>query len=422
MKTQKLTLYNTLSRKKEEFKPINKQKVSLFVCGPTVYDFSHLGHARTYIMFDVIVKHLRHLGFKVFYLQNITDIDDKIIARARDNGVDPKELARQFEKEYLKDMKTLGVNSVNKYARASEYIPQIKSQIESLLKKQSAYETKDGSTFFDISSFPSYGKLSNQKTEELKDEGGHYHPDKKNQLDFALWKGPKPNEPWFPEGRPGWHIEDTAITETNFGPQYDIHGAGLDLIFPHHECEIAQMETISGKEPLAKYWMHTGFVEIKKEKMSNSLGNFITIRDFLKTNKPEVLRYITLSKHYRSPIEYNDKIIQHAENTLKKLYSFELSDDNDIRKRFQEKMNDDFNTPEALAVIFKHKKWIPEIENIFGISRKVKKEIPKEVKDLLKERQEARGQEDWKKSDELRKKIENLGFLVKDTDKGQKIT
>src|SRR4030042_5837800 len=284
-----LKLYNTQNRKKETFKPGKGKKINLFVWGPTVYDFSHIGHARTYISFDVIVKYLRETGFDVFYLQNITDIDDKIIERAKKTKTSPQKLAEKFKKEYLKDVKDLNITSVSKYAKATDYTKEIISQAKRLMKKGYAYQIEDG-IYYDISKFKNYGKLSGRTIIQAEDGVSRIDQakNKKNKGDFCLWKKSKPGEPkwsspWF-EGRPGWHIEDTAITEKQFGPQYDIHGGAQDLIFPHHEAEIAQMEAISKKHPLVQYWLHTGFLRVEGQKMAKSLGNFITIRDFLKEN------------------------------------------------------------------------------------------------------------------------------------------
>ena len=279
-----MQFYNTLTRKKEVFAPIEDGRVNLFVCGPTVYDFPHIGNSKTYIQFDILAKSLRYLGYNVFYLQNITDIDDKILNRAKELGIPPKELAEKYEKIYQEDMRVLGIDSVNKYARATDFIPKIIKQIETLLEKGYAYKIPDG-IYFETAKFKNYGKLSGRM--ELKADDAISRIDeatgKRGWNDFCLWKVEKPGEPSWPSpfgsGRPGWHIEDTAITEANFGPQYDIHGGAVDLIFPHHECEIAQMESASGLEPLVRYWIHTGFLNVDSKKMSKSLGNFKTIRD-----------------------------------------------------------------------------------------------------------------------------------------------
>ena len=282
-----IRLYNTLTRKKEILRPIKDNNINLFICGPTVYDFPHIGHAKTYIQFDFIVRYLRHKKFKAFYLQNITDIDDKIIQRSKEKNISWKELSKKFEEIFYEDMKSLNVNSVDRYARATDYIKEIESQVKRLIQKGYAYKIEDG-YYFDLSKFKGYGKLSKRKYLEAEDSVTRIDEsiNKRNKGDFCLWKFSKKDEPFWEselgKGRPGWHIEDTAITEKFFGPQYDIHGGARDLIFPHHEAEIAQMESISGKKPLARYWIHTGFLNIQGSKMSKSLKNFITIREALK--------------------------------------------------------------------------------------------------------------------------------------------
>ncbi|OHA11622.1 MAG: cysteine--tRNA ligase, partial [Candidatus Sungbacteria bacterium RIFCSPLOWO2_02_FULL_47_9] len=295
-KKRMIRIYNTLTNKKEDFEPANDKRVNFFVCGPTVYDSSHIGHARTYISFDVIVKYLRYAGYEVFYLQNITDVDDKIIARAHETEEDPLFLSRHFAKEYFEDMQELKITSPSKYASASEFIPQIIKQIETLVKKGVAYSTPSG-VYYDITKFPEYGKLSHQNQSTLlKAVRIEEDPNKQNDFDFVLWKAKKPGEPFWQspwgEGRPGWHIEDTAISEYFFGPQYDVHGGGIDLKFPHHESEIAQQEAASDKVPFVKYWLHTGHLQVEKQKMSKSLKNFITIRDILKKHSSEAFRLL----------------------------------------------------------------------------------------------------------------------------------
>ena len=291
-----LKLYNTLTKKKEIFKPMKDKKVNLFICGLTVYDYVHIGHAKTYIQFDFLVKYLRWKGFKVFYLQNVTDIDDRIIKKANDTKQNWKSLALKFEKEYLEDTKNLDIDSINKYARATDFIPQIIDQVNRLVKKGYAYETEDG-IYFEVKKFKEYGKLSGQDLNKIiAGSRIDINEKKKNSEDFVLWKKQKPNEPFwespFGNGRPGWHIEDTAITEHFFGSQYDLHGGAIDLIFPHHECEIAQQEAASGKKPFVKYWVHTAFLNMGSEKMSKSLGNIIRIKDVLKKYDLKVIRYL----------------------------------------------------------------------------------------------------------------------------------
>jgi len=458
-----LRFYNTLSRKKEGFKPRKEGRVNLFVCGPTVYDFSHIGHARTYIAFDMMAKYLKEKGFKVFYLQNITDIDDKIIKRAKEKKMLPRKLSKDFEKEYLKDMKSLKVDSVTKYARATEHIPEIISQVKRLLKKGYAYQIEDG-IYYDISKFKDYGKLSRRTVLQAEDAVSRIDEakEKRNKGDFCLWKFSKADEPTWPSpfgpGRPGWHIEDTAITEKYFGPQYDIHGGAKDLIFPHHEAEIAQMEAISGKKPMVKYWLHSGFLTVSTQKMAKSLGNFITIRDFLKKDSARFLRFLALKSHYRSPIDYNEKLLSQAKKEIARIDEFIEKIKNKslsrrqggkfpiskYEKEFERAMDDDFNTPLAIATIFQlilrgnylldRGKITPaDAKSILDFLRKAdgvfnfifwekpKERIPKEVLELVKKREEHRKKGLWEMADKIRIKLKKMGYWLEDTKEGPKI-
>ncbi|MDI6603101.1 MAG: cysteine--tRNA ligase [Patescibacteria group bacterium] len=482
-----LKVYNTLSRKKEVFLPMTprlvqgKKKVNLFVCGPTTYDFSHIGHARTYIVFDMVAKYLREKEYNVFYLQNITDVDDKIINRAIKERVFWKDLSRKFEREYLKDIKALNINSVTKYARATDHIKEIISQVERLLKKGFAYQIKDG-IYYDISKFKDYGKLSKRTVSMAEDAVSRIDEakEKRNKGDFCLWKFvvserqksgkkflrmPSWPSPWG-AGRPGWHIEDTAITEKYFGPQYDIHGGARDLIFPHHEAEIAQMEAISNKSPMVKYWLHTGLLTVFGAKMSKSLKNFITIKDFLKKHSARILRLFVLKTHYHSPIDYSEKEIEQVKSQLERIDEF-LDKLNKIKgvnrklektkkrmaktlilrtqKEFEKAMDDDFNTPKAIAAVFhligrgnylfdKDKLTPADARDILKLLRKIDKvfnfifygkriapKIPSFIKKMVREREKARKKEDWKLADEIRRKIKNLGYQIEDTREGPKI-
>ncbi len=457
-----------MTRRKEIFKPREGNKIKMFVCGPTVYDHSHIGHARTYISFDVIVRYLKYSGFTVFYLQNITDLDDKILKRAEEIGSSPLELARRYEEKYLQDMKVLGVENVNFYARATEHIPEIINQIKILVKKGFAYETDKG-VYFDEAKFKEFGKLSNRNLEELNVHRIGPDTSKRNPGDFALWKKRKIeseelemvwDSPWG-TGRPGWHIEDTAITDTYFGPQYDIHGGGLDLIFPHHEAEIAQMEAASGKNPMVKYWMHTGFLNVKGEKMSKSLGNFITINDLLQEYSPDVFRFFVLSTHYRSPIDFSQEILHQSQQGLQRIYKLietinELLDENtaismendqeyiyklsEVRKEFFEAMDNDFNTPSAFSTIFdiirevnrdindsnisknaltKLKALIIEFGIVLGFDFSLKNENEQELQEdlieLLKDvRSKLREKKEWDLSDEIRSRLKELDIVLED--------
>ena len=463
-----LKVFNTLTRKKEVFKPRVGKKVNMFVCGPTVYDYSHLGHAKTYVQFDFIVRCLRHKGYKVFYLQNITDLDDKIIKRAKENNETPKSLARRFEREYHKDMRALGITSVDKYACATDYIKAIIEQVKALLEKGYAYEIEDG-IYYDLSKFKDYGKLSRRTIVEAEDAVTRIDESigKRNKGDFCLWKRSKPDEPmwdspWF-KGRPGWHIEDTAISESHFGPQYDVHGGARDLIFPHHEAEIAQMEAKSGKKPFVKYWLHTGFLTVEGRKMAKSLGNFITLRDALKKYDAETIRFFFASTHYRSPIDFSQKNLEQSKKSLDRLYTtlesvhfmktmkkrtpqekqFEMRLKG-YKEKFIAAMDDDFNTREALKVVFKISNEVnkfisrrkelskdvkknilntfKELGDIFGIlQKKIKKgKLPNKIKKLIDEREEARKAKNWKRADAIRVKLKKMGILLEDTPEGVK--
>ena len=447
-----LKLFNTLGRKFEVFKPITGKKVNFFVCGPTVYDYPHLGHAKTYTQFDFIVRFLRKSGFDVFYLQNITDTDDKIINRSKEHKKTPRQLAVEFEEIYMEDMKALHNTSVTKYARATDYIPQIVKQVKQLVEKGYAYKISDG-YYFDLKKFSDYGKLSGRTV--LQDEDAvsriDENEEKHNKGDFCLWKFYKDGDPFWEtelgKGRPGWHIEDTAITESFFGPQYDVHGGAVDLIFPHHEAEIAQIEAASGKKPLVRYWMHTGFLNINSEKMSKSKGNFFTIREALKTHNYRTLRYFFLSNHYRMPLNYAPDLLDQAKSSLQRIDDFILSIDakhddekhskhiNAARNSIRSSLNEDINTPLALASLFKFIKetnkegkagkhvlsFMQELNELFDFMNFEKEHVPKEVQELVNKREEARKKKDFKKADELREEIKKKGYILEDSKEGMKV-
>ena len=445
---EKLKFYNTLSRKKEAFKPIKEGKVNIFVCGPTVYDNAHLGHAKTYIQFDFIVRYLRSIGLKVFYLQNITDIDDKIINRAQDKNIDWKKIKDTYEKSYLEDMKSLGVVSVDKYARATDYIPEIISQVKRLIKKGYAYKISDG-WYFDLSKDRDYGKLAGRTDLELNDAVSRIdeNKEKRNKGDFCLWKFSKPGEPiWksdLGDGRPGWHIEDTAITEKEFGVQYDIHGGGIDLVFPHHEAEIAQMESISGKVPLVRCWLHTGFLEINNEKMGKSKQNFYTIKEIIeKGYNPLYIRYFFLSGHYRKPLNFTLESLDASKNAYEKLKNImsEIRNSKDKKNKknmelaygqFKEIINDDLNMPRALSYMWdilrdeklndsEKYELVLKFDEVFGLELKKEEKVsvPEDIKKLLKQRETSRHAKDFVTADKIRDKINKLGFIIEDKDKG----
>ena len=458
-----LKLYNTLTRKKETFKPIKDKRVNLFVCGITPYDYAHIGHAKTYVQFDVIAKYLRYKGYNVFYLQNVTDIDDKIIQRAKEKKVKPIDLARNFEKEYQKDMKELGVDSVNKFARATDHIKEIIKQVKLLMDKGYAYSIENDGIYFNLGKFPEYGKLSGRKSTEAEDAVTRIDEsvEKINKGDFCLWKKSKKDEPswqdpWFNGGRPGWHIEDTAITEKEFGSQYDMHGGARDLIFPHHEAEIAQMEASSGKKPFVKYWLHTGFLNVKRQKMAKSRGNFITVKDALKKYDAKVLRFFYLSAHYRSPIDFSEESLEQAKNSLERLNDFiakvkdrkekdartssginSVDDEKLIektKKEFQKYMDDDFDTPKALAVIFdfvkeankkgggkKSYELMLEFDKIFNVFTAEEAKLSPEIRKLVAEREEARKRKNFEKADKIREDLKKKGYVLEDLKNGVRV-
>lgn len=453
-----MVVFNTLTGKKEEFPKTGGKPVRLFVCGPTVYDYAHIGNGRTYSSFDSIVRYLRSQKIKVFYLQNLTDIDDKIIRRAAEEKKSAGSVASFYSRAYKQDTWALGIDSVNKYAKATSYIKQIVKQIQTLVAKGNAYKIDGDGYYFDISTFPDYGKLSRRTAGQAEDSVSRIDEsvNKKNKGDFALWKFEKPGEPsWntsIGKGRPGWHIEDTAITEYFFGPQYEIHGGGIDLKFPHHEAEIAQQESASGLKPLVKAWMHTGFLLVNGEKMAKSAGNFVTIRDFLSKYSPAVFRYIVASHHYRAPLDYSDKLAQQSQNAIANLKQFfgklrlvrnKVSGGintagllEKAQQLFIDAMNDDFNTPEALAAIFgvvnainpeiwkltagetkELEKWALERLKILGIELKFGN-IPLKIRRLAKQRELSRNSKQFIQADDLRKQIEGLGYTVDDTPAG----
>jgi cysteinyl-tRNA synthetase len=453
MDNSKIKIYSTMSRKVAELMPMEDKKIKLFVCGPTVYDFPHLGHAKTYTQFDFIVKYLRWSGFDVFYLVNITDIDDKIIQRAQERGITWRQLADDFEKIYFEDMAALHNNAVTKYARATDYIEQIVNQVQRMLDKGLAYRTPDNSIYFEIAKFGDYGKLSGRT--ELKEGDAVTRIDsgeqKRGWNDFCLWKASKENEPsWdtaLGKGRPGWHIEDTAITEAEFGPQYDIHGGAVDLIFPHHEAEITQMESISGKAPLVRYWMHTGFLNIDSQKMSKSLGNFKTIRDALKNYDYRALRYFFISNHYRAAIDFTEAALEQAKNSVGRIDEFifnkvdagydDAADEaavGEASAKFHDALANDLNTPQAFAVLFdfirsqnmKEKsgrrtfEFLSQINSFVDFMKFDQAKSDEFIEKLVKERDAARAANDFAKADQIRDRLLSMGVKIYDTKEGTK--
>jgi cysteinyl-tRNA synthetase len=380
-----LQIYNTLHRQKEDFHPIQKGKVSIYVCGMTVYDFCHVGHARVMVVFDMVVRWLRASGYEVKYVRNITDIDDKIIKRALENGESIKALTQRFIDAMHEDARLLGVLDPDAEPRATDYIDSMQGLIGKLIEKDLAYQADSGDVIYSVRNFPGYGKLSGKSLDELEEgERAIIVGDKRDPLDFVLWKSAKPEEPadtrWLSkwgEGRPGWHIECSAMSCDLLGQHFDIHGGGADLQFPHHENEIAQSEGVfrtfdengQSKDPeFVNYWMHNGHVRVNDEKMSKSLNNFFTLRDVLKEYDPEVIRFFILRAHYRSPVNYSDATLEESRQGLERLYTAlslldtvpdesaangsEKSLDPVFVDTFNAAMNDDFNTPEAIAVLF----------------------------------------------------------------------
>ena len=471
-----IRVYNTLGGKKEPFEPIESGKVSMYVCGPTVYDYCHIGHARSVVVFDVIVRYFKAQGFDVTYVRNFTDVDDKIINRANEMEIDSRELSEKFIKEFYNDMDALNVQRADFEPKVTEYIDEIKAFVLKLIEKGKAYQT-DGDVYYAVESFQNYGKLSGRKLKDME-AGARVDVDerKRNPFDFALWKAAKPGEPaWdspWGKGRPGWHIECSAMSNKLLGETFDIHGGGKDLIFPHHENEIAQSEGASGKT-FAKYWMHNGFVNIDQEKMSKSLGNFLMIKDVLKSYHPEAIRLFLLSNHYRSPIDFTDKAMDESTARLDRIYGLlerveETSgpvSDGDLKERpcwetFCRAMDDDFNTALGLGAIFDgvrslnslldvNKKELPPDaegtirsgradildigQGILGIltespkayfeKKKLKgleeKSIdPAVIDNMIQERTYARKNKDWAKADQIRKQLDEMNVVLEDRPDG----
>ncbi|MGN1280387.1 MAG: cysteine--tRNA ligase [Succinivibrio sp.] len=449
-----LKIYNTLTRNKEEFKPINEGKIGMYVCGVTVYDLCHIGHARTFVNFDVIVRYLRYSGYDVQYVRNITDIDDKIIKRANERGIDAKELAEQFIVEMHKDFDALYITRPDIEPKATENIDEIIATVQKLIDNGNAYISDNGDVVFNIDSFKNYGCLSGQKLDELQ-AGARIEiaKNKHNPMDFVLWKMSKPGEPsWkspWGEGRPGWHIECSAMNSKYLGKEFDIHGGGSDLIFPHHENEIAQ-SCCANHTSYVHYWMHSGMVMINEEKMSKSLNNFFTIRDVLKSYDAETIRFFLLSGQYRSPLNYSQENLDKARAGLNRLYTalrdtppaqVELGED-EYTDRFKEFMDDDFNTPGAISVLFDLVKQINketgekaallsarlrQLASVLGILSQdptvfltsgASNDDACEIEALIKERNDARKAKDWARADAARDKLKAMHIELEDGPSG----
>ncbi len=453
-----LSLYNSLTRREEPPFDPDQNNVRLFVCGPTVYDYLHIGNARTYIFFDFFAKLLRARGYDVNYLQNITDIDDKIIKRAGEEHIEPSKLAERFTEAYFEDMKALGVTAVSEYANATDFIAQIVAQVTRLIDRGFAYKIDGDGWYFDIAKDESYGKLSGRTVAQAEDGVSRIDEavNKRNKGDFCLWKFSVEGEPSWPStigaGRPGWHIEDTAISEFYFGPQYEIHGGGVDLKFPHHEAEIAQQESASGLVPFVRTWMHVGALTVDGKKMSKSVGNFVTIRDFLAEHPAIVLRWIVLSHHYRSPLDYSERAVAQAVSEIENLYNLSLQareekkndPQNSIRgdalpwkEKFDAALDDDLNTPKAISIIFEmlkdkqltaHSKFalMDSFDELLGMNivQILGQTDAISEKDLKKfeEYKAHRANKQFIQSDALRKELEGLGYVIKDSAEGSTIT
>ncbi len=463
-----MLIYNTQTRRKEEFVPIEEGKVRIYACGPTVYNYFHIGNARPFIVFDTLRRYFEHKGYEVKFVQNFTDIDDKMIRRANEEGITVKELGERFIEEYYKDADALGIERATVNPKATEHIPEIIAMIEKLVAKGLAYACDNGDVYYNTQAFPGYGKLCGQNLEDLESGARiDVDPNKKHPMDFALWKAQKPGEPaWdspWGKGRPGWHIECSAMSTKYLGETIDIHCGGKDLVFPHHENEIAQSEGATGK-PFVHYWMHNGFINVDNQKMSKSLGNFFTVRDISKEFDLEAVRMFMLGAHYRSPINFSREMIEQAKASLDRLYTardhyaFLLENakdgemgekENDLlakvqaaREGFDAAMDDDLNTADAIGKLFELVRaanagldehspkaavkavldTLDELAGVLGIlSRKTAADDAK-VQELLAQRAEARANKNWAESDRLRDEIVAMGYVLKDTKQGQQIT
>ena len=446
-----MKIFNTLSGKKEVFEPIEDNKIRMYICGMTVYDDTHIGHARTFLSFDLIVRYLRSIDYEVQYIRNITDVDDKIIARAEELNISPSELTKDCINSMQNDFKALGMISPDAEPRATENIDSIISLITKLIDKGHAY-VGESDVYFSTESFEEYGKLSKRKLEDMLSGARiDIDLDKKNPADFVLWKkdteGLKWDSPWG-SGRPGWHIECSAMSMDALGETFDIHGGGSDLKFPHHENEIAQSECVTGKE-FAKVWMHTGSLRIDEQKMSKSLKNFITIKEALNESSSEVLRFFLISSHYRSPLNYSDEGLKEAKNSLDRLYnslqdlSYEMDEHvpSEYSEKFHDAMQDDFNSPSAISVLFEMVKQINilkkedqltlantlaseliSLSNILGILLDNPKEYftsgidlsNQDIEEAIERRNKARKEKDFELSDKIRDDLLEKGIILED--------
>ncbi|CCE25155.1 cysteine--tRNA ligase [Methylotuvimicrobium alcaliphilum] len=454
-----LKIYNTLTRQKELFKPRLEGKAGLYVCGMTVYDYCHVGHARVMVVFDVVARYLRYLGYSLTYVRNVTDIDDKIIQRARDNGEDFQSLTERFIEAMHEDERALSVLPPDIEPKATQSIPEILAMIEKLIANGIAYVGSNGDVFYSVSKFSNYGRLSGKNLAELQaGERVEIEQAKQDPLDFVLWKAAKPGEPaWespWGQGRPGWHIECSAMSTGCLGNHFDIHGGGMDLQFPHHENEIAQSEGATG-EKFVNYWMHNGFVRINEEKMSKSLGNFFTVREVLKRYRSEVVRFFILTSHYRSPLNYSNEHLDEAAVALTRLYTSlrgidagEFEVEADYEARFREAMDDDFNTPVALSVLFDMARELNKVKDsdkqrasqlaatirglggVLGILQDDAERFLKEgdnqaegltaeqIETLIQARIDAKKNKNWAEADKIRDQLKQQGVILEDVPGG----
>ena len=464
-----MQIYNSMTRKKETLVPIHEGKVGIYACGPTVYNFFHIGNARPFITFDVLRRQLEREGYEVTFVQNFTDIDDKMIRRANEEGITVKELGEKYIAEYFTDAKALGIRPATVHPKATEHMNEIIALISRLIDNGKAYAAPSGDVYYRVSAFPGYGKLSGQSVEDREmgaSERLDVETDKESPADFALWKAQKPGEPaWdspWGAGRPGWHIECSAMSMKYLGETFDIHCGGKDLLFPHHENEIAQSEGATGK-PYVHYWMHNGFINVDGEKMSKSLNNFFTVRDISKEYDLEAVRLFMLGAHYRSPINFSREQIEAANASLNRMYNarnnlrffLDQAKDKEMTPeeaafverlhssevKFDNAMDDDMNTADAIGAIFEIIRdanvslnadssvkvlretlnTLKALTDVLGLLGKEEDELPAEIQAMVNERAEARKNKDWKRSDELRDAIKAAGYILEDTKQGQKV-
>ena len=461
-----MKLYNTLTQKKETFVPIEAGKVRMYSCGPTVYNYFHIGNARPFIVFDVLRRFLEYTGYEVTFIQNFTDVDDKIINRSHEEGISPGDVSEKYIQEYFTDADALGIKRASVHPKVSEHMPEIIAMIKTLEEKGLAYNV-DGNVYYHVDAFKDYGKLSKQSIDDLKSGARiDVNDEKHSPLDFALWKKKKDGEPYWEspwgQGRPGWHIECSAMSKKHLGETIDIHGGGQDLIFPHHENEIAQSEGCCGK-PFANYWVHNGYINIDNEKMSKSKGNFFTVRDIAKTFDLEAVRMFLLMAHYRSPVNFSEPLLQQAASALERLYTakfqmaFLLENATaetateaeqtwidalvKYKHDFIAAMDDDINTADAIAVIFElvrdlnsnldatssqpaiiaGQNLFAELTTVLGLAVKEKEtNLDEAVEDLIAQRQAARKAKDFKRADEIRDELLAQGIVLEDTREGVK--